>query len=341
MIASTHSSPLVTVGLAVYNGENYLREAIDSILNQTFTDFELIISDNASTDDTAEICQTYASQDSRIRYSRADRNRGAAWNQSRVMELANGKYFMLQAHDDLRTADYLEKAVAVLENDEQVVLCHSWTRKIDDRGAVLEDHYGGQIRSTSQGLKRQIQRLAVPFIGDGTMKLNATSAHVRFRSIVCTYNYCYQIFGLMRTSALRKTDLWGNYNHADNVLLSHLILLGRFHEIPENLFLSRRHAQQSEMVFQSGKQQKSREYAIWWDPDNADRIIIPRWKTFCEYAKVIRNTPASPAEKAGCYFEIVRWLRGCSSTLMRETIDAFRQKQAMKKTKRASALGSV
>lgn len=87
MIASSLHSPCVSVGLAVYNGENYIREAIDSILNQTFKDFELIISDNASTDRTAEICQAYAKKDSRIRYSRADRNRGAAWNQSRVMEL--------------------------------------------------------------------------------------------------------------------------------------------------------------------------------------------------------------------------------------------------------------
>lgn len=338
MIASSLHSPCVSVGLAVYNGENYIREAIDSILNQTFKDFELIISDNASTDRTAEICQAYAAKDSRIRYSRVDRNRGAAWNQSRVMELAQGKYFMLQAHDDLRAINYLEKTVAVLEADPDVVLCHSWTRKIDDRSEFLEDHYSGQIASTATGLKRQIQRLATPFIGDGKMRLDSTSAHVRFRSMVCTYNYCYQIFGLMRTSALRKTELWGNYNHADNVLLSHLILMGRFHEVPENLFLSRRHAEQSEMIFQSGKKQKSREYAIWWDPDNADRIVIPRWKTFCEYAKVIRNTPISLGDKAGCYFEILRWLRGCLPTLVRETLAALQQKRAMKRSQKMAVI---
>ncbi len=338
MLTSSEKSPTVSVGLAVYNGENYLSEAIDSILNQTFTDFELIISDNASTDRTAEICQDYANRDPRIRYVCADRNRGAAWNQSRVMELASGKYFMLQAHDDLRTPDYLEKCVAVLETDSRIVLCYSWTRKIDNIGAVLEDHYNGQICSNSKGLKRQIQRLAKPFIGDGKMHLDSSSAHDRFRSMVCTYNYCYQIFGLMRTSALRKTELWGNYNHADNVLLSHLILMGKFHEIPENLFLSRRHAEQSEMVFQSGKKQKSREYAIWWDPDNADRIVIPRWKTFCEYAKVIRNAPIGWVDKAGCYFEIVRWLRGCLSTLFRELLDAVHQKRAMQNARRIKTI---
>jgi glycosyltransferase involved in cell wall biosynthesis len=80
MLTSSEIFPTVSVGLAVYNGENYLSEAIDSILNQTFTDFELIISDNASTDRTAKICQDYASRDPRIRYTCADRNRGAAWN---------------------------------------------------------------------------------------------------------------------------------------------------------------------------------------------------------------------------------------------------------------------
>ena len=95
MLTSSEKSPTISVGLAVYNGENYLGEAIDSILNQTFTDFELIISDNASTDRTAEICQDYANRDPRIRYVCADRNRGAAWNQSRVMELAGGKYFKI------------------------------------------------------------------------------------------------------------------------------------------------------------------------------------------------------------------------------------------------------
>jgi hypothetical protein len=93
----------------------------------------------------------------------------------------------LQAHDDLRTPDYLEKCVAVLENDSNIVLCHSWTHKIDDRGQSLGNHYNGHSRSTSKGLKRQIQRLATPFIGDGKMHLDSSSAHDRFRSMVLQF----------------------------------------------------------------------------------------------------------------------------------------------------------
>ena len=93
--------PRVTIGLPVYNGENYLAEAIDSILGQTFTDFELIISDNASTDRTEEICRRYAAEDDRIRYFRHDRNRGASPNYNFTVEKARGEYFKWAAHDDV------------------------------------------------------------------------------------------------------------------------------------------------------------------------------------------------------------------------------------------------
>ena len=84
-------TPLVSVGLFVYNGERFMEETLNSILNQTFTDFELIISDNASTDRTGEISQAYARRDRRIRYYRSEKNMGAGWNVRRVYELATGK----------------------------------------------------------------------------------------------------------------------------------------------------------------------------------------------------------------------------------------------------------
>ena len=93
--------PRVSIGLPVYNGENYMAAAIDSLLAQTFTDFELIISDNASTDATEQICRDYAHRDGRIRYYREEVNRGAAWNFTHTFELARGEYFKWHAHDDL------------------------------------------------------------------------------------------------------------------------------------------------------------------------------------------------------------------------------------------------
>ncbi len=131
-------TPRVSVGLAVYNGENYLREAIDSILAQTFTDFELILSDNASTDKTQEICLEYAAKDKRIRYYRNDQNIGGIRNQIRTVELSRGEYYKLAAHDDVCAPDFLEKCVEVLDRDPSVVLCYPKTKIIDENGNFLK-----------------------------------------------------------------------------------------------------------------------------------------------------------------------------------------------------------
>lgn len=94
-------APFVSIGMPVYNGERYIREALNSLLNQTFADFELIISDNASTDATEEICKKYATKDSRIRYIRQPANRGASSNFKFVLDEARGEYFMWAAADDV------------------------------------------------------------------------------------------------------------------------------------------------------------------------------------------------------------------------------------------------
>src|SRR5689334_17075101 len=100
-----NSRPLLSIGLFVYNGERFIEKALDSILSQTFRDFELIISDNASTDHTGDICQAYAKRDDRIRYYRNQKNMGAGWNVRRVCELATGKYFKWAAADDMLEPD--------------------------------------------------------------------------------------------------------------------------------------------------------------------------------------------------------------------------------------------
>jgi len=93
--------PRLCIGLPVYNGEEYLAQAVESVLGQTFDDFRLIISDNASTDGTEEICRSYAQRDSRVEYHRVGENRGAAWNFNRVVGLADSEYFQWATHDDV------------------------------------------------------------------------------------------------------------------------------------------------------------------------------------------------------------------------------------------------
>ena len=97
---SAPSAPLVTVGIPVYNGERYLREAVDAILAQTFDDFELILSDNASTDSTAAICKEYAQHDPRVRYLHQPLNIGAPRNYSLLVACARGRYFKWSSASD-------------------------------------------------------------------------------------------------------------------------------------------------------------------------------------------------------------------------------------------------
>lgn len=132
------SVPTVSIGLPVFNGENYLEEAIQSILHQTFTYFELIICDNNSSEDIGAICNKYEQQDSRIRYYRNDENVGASRNFNQTFELARGPYFKWAAHDDRLAADFVERCVSVLDRDPDMVLCFSRTQVIDAEGRETE-----------------------------------------------------------------------------------------------------------------------------------------------------------------------------------------------------------
>ncbi|WP_448526536.1 glycosyltransferase family 2 protein [Parathermosynechococcus lividus] len=106
-------NPKISIGMPVYNGARYIREALDSLLAQTFTEFELIISDNASTDDTEAICREYAAKDHRVRYIRQSQNLGASANFKFVLDEALGEYFMWAAADDVWDENWIEKLLPV------------------------------------------------------------------------------------------------------------------------------------------------------------------------------------------------------------------------------------
>jgi len=110
--------PAVSIGMPVYNGEKFIREALDSLLAQTFSDFELIISDNASTDNTEKICQEYLSRDSRIKYIRQDFNKGPGANFRFVLEKSVGTFFMWAACDDTWESNWLEILISELKKDD-------------------------------------------------------------------------------------------------------------------------------------------------------------------------------------------------------------------------------
>src|SRR5690348_14659058 len=135
-----NSTPLVSIGLYLYNGQRFIKEALDSVLNQTFTNFELIISDNASIDRTAEIAEAYARRDNRIRYYRAEKNMGPGWNMRRVYELATGNYFKWAAVDDLLEPEFLRRCVEILESDPGCVVAYAQAKEINERGGFIRNY---------------------------------------------------------------------------------------------------------------------------------------------------------------------------------------------------------
>ncbi|NHI92304.1 MAG: glycosyltransferase [Candidatus Lokiarchaeota archaeon] len=125
---------ILTIGLPVYNGEDYLASALDSLLNQTFKNFKLIISDNASTDNTENICRNYSRKDSRIYYIRNKFNIGPANNFQKVLDMSDTQYFMWAAHDDLREPTFIEDLIGVLEKNHNIILASSNFDFIDNKG---------------------------------------------------------------------------------------------------------------------------------------------------------------------------------------------------------------
>jgi glycosyltransferase involved in cell wall biosynthesis len=279
------SNPKVSIGLPVYNGEAYLKGAIDSILDQTYQDFELIICDNASTDQTGAICKHYAAKDRRIRYYRQAQNVGATANFNRTFELARGVYFKWAAHDDLLEPTYLEKCVAMLDRTPDAVLCQSLVKIVNDQGECLEEY---------------------DHTAFGT---DSPRASVRFAARLRPHD-TQEVFGLIRSDALRRTTLIGYYLGGDRTLLIELALLGRFALVPEPLFLNREHPRR----FKRQHRYPSSELA-WFTPDKARRGRFSGWRmlrTWILYGTSLRSVHRRVEElpeRLRCYFQLLASLR--------------------------------
>jgi glycosyltransferase involved in cell wall biosynthesis len=217
------ATPRVSVGLPVYNGERYLREAIDAVLGQTVGDLELVISDNASTDDTELICREYVAADPRVRYYRNDRNRGAARNFNRVFDLARGEYFKWAAVDDLIAPDNVARCVDALERHPRAVLAYTLATHIDADGHTFSSNgLLGPVGVSGDRVTR-FKRLLGRFSRD----LGVSAPMI--------------LFGTYRRDALAKVRPMGGYFASDLVLLAELSLIGDFIEVPDRLLSIRIH----------------------------------------------------------------------------------------------------
>jgi glycosyltransferase involved in cell wall biosynthesis len=274
--AATGCIPRVAVGLPVYNGENYLREALESLVSQTFADWELILSDNGSTDGTEGICREFAGRDSRILYLREPVNRGGAWNFNRVFALSRSPLFRWAAHDDVCEPRLLEKCVAALDGRPGAVLAYPRTRIIGPRGEFLED-YGTRLRTDSP-------RVAV-----------------RFHDCICVDHACYPIFGVIRSEWLRRTPLLGAFAGSDRNLLAELSLFGPFMEVPEILFLRRDHPGTSIRQFPS-----PRDRTAWFRSD-ARIALAPTLRRAWGYWESLNRAPLAPWDRLACVGVLGKW----------------------------------
>jgi len=314
----SNQHPRVSIGMPVYNGENYLEESLNSIVAQTFEDFELIISDNASTDRTEEICKAYAAEDRRIRYYRNEQNLGPARNYNRVFELAKGEYFKWTAHDDLLAPEYLERCVEVLDRNPELVLCYSRVIFIDEQQKQLR-------KSSSDLLTLSLPKPHQRF--KHYQELIFSKSKKKRASILPTEtdedkidkhpggDRWLPIFGLIRTDALSQTPLIASYVNSDMILLGQLALLGEFYEIPDYLFFYRDHAQAS-----GRKNNGYYEFNVWFDPNNKGRkkMVLPLWKWFAEYLIAIKRAQLPWQEKIACYMLMARWLWWMRQRLSKE-----------------------
>ena len=267
------SDPKVSIGMPVYNGANYLRSTVESILAQDYEDFELIISDNASTDGTESICRKLAECDRRIRYFRNETNIGASRNFNHLFRLARGRFFKWAAHDDECRPTMLSRCVEVLERaPHYVVMVYPLAELIDEQGQTL--------RSTLDRIESRDPR-----------------PHRRLAHLLWSLSLCNPVFGLYKAEYLIKTQLIGPFFGADYVLLGELAMLGEIREVSEVLFRLREHAGRSMEANRS-----SRARAIWYDPAATRQLfVVPDWERMVwELLKSATRSPLPPAEKLRC-----------------------------------------
>lgn len=208
------SEPKVTVGVPTYNGERFLSESLRSLRDQTYPDLEILISDNASTDRTGEICRKVAGEDERVVYHRNERNLGALQNFWGLVERAKGRYFMWAADHDLWDPSYVARCVEVLEDDPGVAICYARTTLIDEEGDPIEVM---RDRIDTRGM----------------------SPPDRYRHLLWSLHNGNMIYGVIRHDLLASLPEPPAVVSPDYVILMGLGLRGTFAQIPESLFFRR------------------------------------------------------------------------------------------------------
>ncbi|MCC7489332.1 MAG: glycosyltransferase family 2 protein [Gammaproteobacteria bacterium] len=271
--------PLVSIGLPVYNGGRYLAASLSSLCAQSFRDIEIIISDNASTDGSAELCRDFAARDLRVRYSRLPENIGGVANHNRVFELATGEFFMWASADDLWQPGYVERCVAELRRHADVVLVYAINGRIDDEGRPCEPIAPGP-----------------PLDGDDVRE--------RFARLTDIYRAIEPFYGLARRAVLLRSARMKRHPGFDRILLAEIGLHGKLRQIPEPLYCRRIHGQQSIHAFPSLRSRYG-----WINPGRSQRFLWPHLEYARQFTAAALRSAPGPRARLGCLWHMLRWCR--------------------------------
>ena len=270
------ANPRISVGMPVYNGGARLAASIESVLGQTFGDFELIISDNCSDDGSDEVCRRYADLDSRIVFHRNDSNIGAARNFNRLVDAARAPLFRWSNADDLLDPRLHEICFRAIESNPDAVLVYAKTTLIGSRGERLRDY-------------------------EDNLNLTDECPAERLRTFLAEVGLVNALYGLIRTDSLRQTELMGDGSipASDVDLLAELTLHGKFVEIPERLFLRRMHEDAS-----SAHVDDDDFMAGFW-ADSSTPIRFVGWKKLLRYHRALGSTALEVREKRAVSLSLI------------------------------------
>ncbi|HSK25567.1 MAG TPA: glycosyltransferase family 2 protein [Jiangellales bacterium] len=270
------SRPLLTVGLPVRNGEPFLSRALDAVLRQDVDGLEVVVSDNASTDRTEDICRQAARQDRRVSYVRHPANIGAVPNYRFVLAAAQGDLFKWAAADDEISPGFLPAAVGVLADEPDAVLAQGECVDVDVDGRLLRRH----------------PRLAT----DGPDPVR------RFHALMGRHE-CLQQYGVVRTRVLRAQRPYPAHPEGDRVVLAALALRGRLVHVGSVEFRRRVHADQSLHAVR-----RSADRVAWLDPARTGDVPLPAWELARDLLRVVHDASLTPRQRAACYLSMRTWL---------------------------------
>jgi glycosyltransferase involved in cell wall biosynthesis len=302
-MTSKATSARLTVGLPVYNGDACVADAIESAIAQTFTDWQMIICDNASTDRTGDICREFAARDPRIHYLRNDENIGLTRNFNKTFELSNSEYFKWLAHDDICLPKFFERCIETLDANPTAAMAYPLGSAIDGNGKVLDRYVWEPQRYDQPTATERFKTLVTDFD-----RLNRTGKQ----------HPGIYFFGVMRSSLLGNTRLEMSHMWSDISMLAELALEGPFIEVPEVLSLMRVEIAHATAMMHQGNLQGWQEIL---DPRYATKFgtLVSRYRRYWEYFVSVARSNVELSAKA-------RLMGFCTTLVARRAYDlAFRR----------------